>query len=422
MPVVNFDRMFQAMSAAHGTWNQVMYWSHPATWKNQLLTPNPDAIYALPFNTRDAGPMVLEIPPAEGGSIVGSIMDGWQVALEDVGPAGVDKGNGGKYLILPPGYKNKPAAGYIVLSSGNYEGFALLRSSLKSNSDADIAAAAAYMKRVRLYPLSAAAHPPETTFVDVTDVLVDGTIPYNQSFFESLNRVVQYEPWLDRDRAMIDQLKSIGIQQGKPFAPDAATSAQLKEAIDEAHAWLVNRYETGFEPFYPGQHWFSPATPEMLKSVPNGFTVPDSYPIDDRGIAYYWAFSSVRHFGTDQFYLLDVVDRSGQPLDGGSNYVLHIPAKAPIRLYWSVTAYNFATHTLIRDVSRASRSSLVQGLQQNPDGTTDIYFGPQAPQGKDSNWLPTKPGERFEALFRFYGPEKPVFDKSWTLPDIEKER
>ena len=107
-------------------------------------------------------------------------------------------------------------------------------------------------------------------------------------------------------------------------------------------------------------------------------------------------------------------------MDGGSNYVLHVPSKVPVSNYWSLTAYSFDTHALIRDVSRASRSSLVQGLQTNSDGTTNIYFGPKAPQGKDSSWIPTKPGERFEALLRFYGPDKPVFDKSWTLPDIEK--
>lgn len=421
MPLVNFDRMYQATAAAHGSWNQVLYWTRPSTWKNQTLTPNPDAIYAMPFfNTKDAGPMVLEIPPAEGGSIVGSVMDCWQIALEDVGPAGVDRGKGGKYLILPPNYGGKPPAGYIVLPSANYEGYALLRSSLKSNSDADIATAASYMKRLRLHPLSAAAHPPETTFVDVTDVLLDATIPYNRSFFESLNRVVQYEPWLDRDRAMIDQLKSIGIKQGEPFSPDAETSAQLKTAIEEAHAWLVLQYETGYEKYYSGQHWFSPGPEDLVKSYVSGFTIPDIYPVDLRGITYYWGFSSVRHLGAGQFYLLNAFDRSGQPMEGADNYVLHVPAKVPVNNYWSLTAYNFDTHSLIRGVSRASRSSLVQGLQTNPDGTTDVYFGPKAPQGKDSNWLPTKPGERFEALFRFYGPEKPVFDKSWALPDIEK--
>ena len=77
-------------------------------WKNQTLTPNPDVIYLKPFfDTKAVGPMVLEIPPAAGGSITGSIEDGWQAALEDVGPAGLDKGKGGKYLILPPGYKGR---------------------------------------------------------------------------------------------------------------------------------------------------------------------------------------------------------------------------------------------------------------------------------------------------------------------------
>ena len=110
----------------------------------------------MPFyNTKDAGPMVLEIPPAsDEESITGSIDDAWQEALEDVGPAGADKGKGGKYLILPPNYKDKTPDGYIVLPSQTDTGFALLRSNLKSGSDADIAKAVAYGKRVKFYPLS----------------------------------------------------------------------------------------------------------------------------------------------------------------------------------------------------------------------------------------------------------------------------
>ena len=111
MPAVNFDLMLQAMiGSAKGKPNQIVYWSRLPDWKNQTLTPNPDVIYLMPFfNTKDVGPMVLEIPPADGGSITGTIMDAWQAALEDVGPAGVDKGKGGKYLILPPGYKGDVA-------------------------------------------------------------------------------------------------------------------------------------------------------------------------------------------------------------------------------------------------------------------------------------------------------------------------
>ena len=116
------------------------------------------------------------------------------------------------------------------MPSATYQSYALLRSNLKSSSDADIASAVAYGKRIKVYPLSQAAHPPATQFIDAIDVVFDATIPYDMRFFQSLNRMVQYEPWLDRDRAMIDPLKSIGIEKGKPFNPDSTTQDILKQA------------------------------------------------------------------------------------------------------------------------------------------------------------------------------------------------
>jgi hypothetical protein len=127
--------------------------------------PDTDVIYFLAFfNTKD-GPVVIEIPPADDGVINGSIMEPWQAALEDVGPAGADTGSGGKYLITPPGYQANAPDGYILLPCGNYQGYALLRSILKSGSEADVKTAVAYGKRIRIYPLSQAAYPPETVAV-----------------------------------------------------------------------------------------------------------------------------------------------------------------------------------------------------------------------------------------------------------------
>src|SRR6516164_5070771 len=168
MPAVNYQLMYDEMARkVNGRFNQVLYWSHLLDWKNQTLTPNPDVIYLMPFfNTKDIGPVVLEIPPADDGVFNGSIMDYWQAAIEDVGPGGVDKGKGGKYLFMPPGFgRDKVPEGYIPMPSDTYQGFALLRSVLKSGSDADVARAIAYSKRVKLYPLSQAANPPETRFV-----------------------------------------------------------------------------------------------------------------------------------------------------------------------------------------------------------------------------------------------------------------
>jgi len=123
-PAVNFDRMFQAMvhdaKAGEGS-NRIVYWSHLFNWKNQTLTPNPDSIYFMPFfNTKDVGPVVIEVPPADGGSITGSIDDCWQTAIADVGPAGTDQGKGGKYLLLPPGYK-EAGLGDVSIQLGKSE-------------------------------------------------------------------------------------------------------------------------------------------------------------------------------------------------------------------------------------------------------------------------------------------------------------
>jgi hypothetical protein len=165
-------------------------------WENQTLTPNPDAIYLMPFYDTSSGPMVLEIPPAAEGSITGSIDDAWQCAIADVGPAGIDAGQGGKYLILPPGYDGVIPDGYLPMSSPTYCGFALLRSNLTGGSDADIAKAVAYGGRVKLHPLTDGDPEAPTTFVDASDVMFDATIPCDATFFEALDRRVQAGPWL----------------------------------------------------------------------------------------------------------------------------------------------------------------------------------------------------------------------------------
>jgi len=422
MPAVNTDLMLQAMiGSAKGKPNQIVYWSRLPDWKNQTLTPNPDVIYLMPFfNTKDAGPMVLEIPPADDGVINGTIMDVWQVPLEDVGPAGVDKGKGGKYLVLPPSHSAAVPDGYIALPSMNYQGYALLRSILKSGSDADVAKAVAYAKRIKLYPLSQAANPPMTTFVDAIDAVYDSTIPYDLRFFQSLERVVQMEPWLARDKLMIDILKSIGIEKGKPFKPDAKTRDILTSAAREAHALLESRYEGMFTPYFDISRWAVPALPDYLNASQDGFSDPNAYPFDNRGLVFSFAFFTPKHLGEGQFYLMTVKDKDGQNFDGSKSYRLTVSANAPVNQYWSATVYDRATHGLIRDMPRSGRGSQSPGLQKNPDGSVDIYFGPKAPAGKDSNWVPATPSGQFEVLFRFYGPEKPLFDKTWKLPDIER--
>ena len=255
MPAVNYDLMLQEMlTKTPGKVNQVIYWGKPLDWKNQTLTPNPDTLYFMTFlNTSDVGPIVIEIPPANAdGSLNANIVNAWQAPLEDAGLLGVDKGAGVKLLMLPPGYKEQVPTGYAALQPNTWGSYALIRSNLKSHAEADVAKSIAYAKQVKVYPLSQASNPPATVFTDVKDVLFDSTIRYDASFFTHLDRMVQSEPWLGRDRAMIDQLRSIGIEKGKPFAPDAAMKQVLADGIGDAHAWMAAKYDAGLPPFFEG--------------------------------------------------------------------------------------------------------------------------------------------------------------------------
>jgi hypothetical protein len=420
MPAVNYERMLQAVTAIGGSPNQVVYWSRPVNSKNQTLTPNPDTIYFNPFYDTSKGPVVVDIPPADASHvIVGSFDTAWQNALADAGPAGEDKGKGAKYVILPPGYTGKAPDGFIALPSDTYRGFVILRSNFKSRSDADIQSAVDHGKRVRVYPLG--GNPDSTVFADAYDKPFDATIRYDATFFELLNRFVQAEPWLTRDKAMIDSLKTLGIEKGKPYRPDKAMTAILDQAAKEAHQLITLNYERGFAtPFFEGTRWGLPFPKAAMDGMGNMFSDPDRYDLDARATMYHMAYFSAKTLGGGQFYLLDVGDRMGKPLDGSRTYRLVVPAHAPIEQYWSVTAYDLETHALIAGLSRPSLASNDTSVQKNADGSTDVYFGPKAPAGKSSNWVPTDPQRRFELLFRLYGPKRELFEKTWKLPDVEE--
>lgn len=422
IPAVNYDLMLQEMlTKTKGKVNQILYWSRPLDWHNQTLTPNPDAIYLMAFtDTKSVGPVVIEVPPAEGGSINGNIVNVWQMALEDAGPSGADQGKGGKYLVLPPGYKDKVPDGYIPLQSDTFGGYALLRSNLASHSDADVAKSVEYAKRLKVYPLSEAGNPPETVFTDAKDIVFDSTIKYDESFFKSLDRVVQYEPWLSRDRAMIDQLRSLGIEKGKTFSPTPAVAKQLEAGVKEGKEWLAEKYDSGLVPFYDNSRWNFAGNPELVKSAQAGYDEPEAYPVDLRGVAYSYAFVGLKRLGTGQFYLISIKDKAGHDFDGSQTYRLSVPAGVPVQQYWSLTAYDRETHALIRNMDRAGRSSQIADLKKNRDGSVDIFLGPKAPKGEEANWIPTDPERKFEVMFRLYAPTKALFDKSWVLPDLEQ--
>ena len=424
MPIVNYDLMLQEMlTKTAGKVNQVIYWGRPLDWKNQTLTPNPDTLYFMAFfNTKGAGPIVLDIPPASAdGSLNANIVNIWQEPQEDAGLLGVDKGKGIKLLMLPPGYSGAVPKGYVALRPGTWGSYALMRSNLKSHDDADVAKSIAYGKRVKVYPLSQASAPPATVFTDVKDVSFDSTIRYDDSFYVNLNRVIQSEPWFERDRSRIDELRTLGIEKGKPFAPDASMKQALNAGIREAHATLAARYEAGQPVFFEGTHWTYPTNPELIAAASKGFSDPNTFPVDARGLTYTYGYIGIKRLGAGQFYLINIKDKDGKTYDGANTYRVRVPPNVPAEQYWSLTVYDFETHALVKNVDRASRASNAADVKKNPDGSVDLYVGPKAPAGQESNWIPTDPARKFEFMFRVYGPKKEFFEKrNWRLPDVEK--
>jgi hypothetical protein len=321
--------------------------------------------------------------------------------------------------VLPPDFKGDLPDGYIPVRPVTYNTMTLLRSILRSYSEADVQAGNALVQQVKIYPLSKAANPPAQRLLDMTDVMYNGLVKYDETFFTSLARVLNEETVQTRDLQMMGMLLPLGIEKGKEFKPDAKTVALLKKAAAEAQAWLMDKAATDVTPWWPGSQWVIPSPPITM---PTEFKweMPSYFGVDARGIALSQYFCPTAKLGTGSFYFGTFHDHSGNPLEGGKNYRLRVPANVPVREFWSITIYSLKTSSFFLNSPRLTLGSLDKGLRKNADGSVDIYIGPKAPKGKESNWLYTPAGQKWFPWFRLYGPEKAVFDKTWKLPDIER--
>jgi hypothetical protein len=418
LPLAGEDTVKQAaFRDGKANYNDIVWWPQGGSWKNQSPTPNVNTRYMYFFiNTKQDGPVVVELPPAvPGASFYGTIEDAWYVPLTDIG----FEGKGGKYLVLPPDYKGDVPDGFIPVRPATYNTMTLLRSILASNAEKDVQAGNQLVKQVKVYPLSQAANPPAQRLLDMTDVMYNGLVKYDETFFTNLSRMLNEEVVQPRDLQVMGMLLPLGIEKGKEFKPDAATISILKEAAAEAQAWLMDKAATDTTPWWPGSQWALPSPPI---TVPTEFKweTPNYFGVDARAIALSQYFCPTAKLGTGSFYFGTFHDSTGKPLVGGSNYRLHVPANVPVREFWSFTVYSLKTSSFFLNSQRLTLSSLDKDLQKNADGSVDIYIGPKPPKGKESNWLYTPVGQKWFPWFRVYGPEKAILDKSWRLPDIER--
>ena len=421
MPIVSMAAMRQAFFRDAGAkYGDIVYLSQPSDGKFLLATPNNSTRYVyLNFNTQLDGPVVLEVPATAGAELFGTIEDAWQVPLADIGPTGEDQGKGGKYLLLPPGFTGDVPAGYFPVRVDTYNSYAIPRVITHGSSDADVANAIAMVKQIKVYPLSKAANPPATRYVDMVSKVFDGIVRYDESFYASLANMINEEPVLPRDKQMLGMLRTLGIEKGKAFTPDPATQAVLKQAISEAHAWFMERLVTFGQRYWPDGKWDTLVSPV---GPTTGFTfeTADYFDVDARGILYFSVCAPPKKLGAATFYVGTYMDGSSQRLRGEDVYRLRVPANVPAKQFWAVTVYSLEEATFIRDSVRQSIDSYDQKVTKNSDGSVDIYFGPKPPAGREANWIPTAAGKGWYPMFRFYGPDKALFDKSWKLPDLEK--
>jgi hypothetical protein len=419
MPLVNTDAMRQAYFCDIGAnYNDICYFSKPADWHFQVTTPNASTNYIYFNYNLQGGPVVIEIPAAVGAGLLGAITNAWDEPLTDIGPAGDDKGNGGKYLLLPPNFKGEPPSGYFPLRFSTYNGYALFRAIPAGSSQADVAASLTLVKKLRVYPLAAQSSPPQQRFIDIHGKTFDGLADFDERFFVNLDRMIQEEPAQTRDLVMMGMLKSVGIEKGKAFAPDAEMRSILRAAAEEAHAQFVEGLMSYSQPWWPDRHW-SPPDSRGIKTAFT-FVTADALDLDARGWANFAAFALPKKTGESLVYLFTFRDGDGEWLFGERNYSVRIPANVPAGQYWSMIVYDVQTAALMREASVVTLDSYNQTMMRNADGSVDIHFGPKAPAGKEANWIFTAPGRTFFPCMRFYAPEKLLLDRTWKLPDLEK--
>jgi hypothetical protein len=393
--------------------------------KALLLTGNTETVYAGTALDLRNGPVVVESPP----NVLGIVNDAWFRYVTDLGNAGPDRGKGGKYLFLPPGYKGEVPEGYYVFRSPTYTNALMWRGFLVNGDPKP--AVENIKKHARAYPLAPvprpgsgqAYNPPEQKFVNLSGRAYNTIFASDFAFFEQVNSVVQEEPLEALDPELGGLLASIGIVKGKPFAPDARMKKILTEAAAVGSATartllFAARDKAAY--LYPGSQWKEAFVGGSYEFLKDGFRN-----LDARSLFYYYAIfvtpaMALKRAGVGSQYADTERDSTGDYLDGAKAYRLHLPPNVPAKDFWSVVVYDSQTRSMLQtDNPFPSINSMKKDLAKNTDGSVDIYFGPKAPAGKENNWIQTIPGKSWNTLLRLYGPLEPWFDKTWRPGEIE---
>ena len=390
-----------------------------------FLTANTSTMYVIPtLNLKRDGATVVEAPMG----MLGAFNDAWFRYMQDIGPAGPDKGKGGKYLVLPPDYEGDIPEGYFAVKSKTYNVWVFLRASIAKGLDA---AAKNVKENLRIYPLSKKDNPPIMEFISGSGVSFNTIHANNYLFYEHLNEWIQQEHIDMLDTETRGLFASIGIEKGKPFRPDERMKKILTDAVAIANAaarsivWHPRTDGTmkGIK-VYPGTDsaWLMAwVDKNVFFNGKDGKTMNS-----DARVMFHYPYTAVTpamavtKAGAGSDYGLAYVDSKKMPFDGSKTYKLNIPANPPAKDFWALTMYDNQTRSMLQ-TSQAfpTVGSQTEGLKQNEDGSYDIYFAPKPPKGFENNWLETVPGKGWFVGLRLYGPLEPWIEKTWRPGEIE---
>ncbi len=410
IPIVAFAQWQKEHEETFGARSGEIVYYPDYVSKLGLLTANATTPYALSFiNLAETGPIVVDMPEAE---VRGAMHNMWQIAIAPMTEPG-------KYLFHAPG-TNAPDVPddyrvYEATTNSMFMGIRLM------SKDDDVRRQA--LAKISIYPFAERDDPPETRVIEPGDTHWEGWQPRGLAYFEVLADILDREPVDERDRFFHAMLKPLGIEKGKPFEPDErqekilTEAALVGEAMAKANDFFNPRLEASH--YHPGSRW------EVATVSPPDQRWENYDALDGRAAWFYEAVTNdpamqSKTPGKDQIYLAAYHDSDHDWLDGKNSYRLHVLPDAPAAEFWSTTVYDVATRCLIDNEQRIADRSSRMDLLVNEDGSIDIYYGPEAPEGKEQNWIPTVPGRAWFTYFRFYSPTEPYFDRSWVLPDIEK--
>ncbi|MFH5776195.1 DUF1254 domain-containing protein [Paracoccus sp. NGMCC 1.201697] len=396
-------------------------WGIAATGPKQVgLTLNSDTPYGSATLDLSNGPMVIDLPP---GAFIGLVDDHHQGWVQDMGLPGPDAGKGGKHLVLPPGYTGEVPEGYHVGRSTTMKNLLAIRALPQGG---DLQKALDALRSVKIHPLGDDAKLLEA--VDTSDKALDSSSlrwEDNFGFWEQLAAVIEAEPLNPNFLPMYGLLAELGIEKGRPFAPDARMHAILERAAKEGRdQMLVSAFDSdrADRTAWTDRKW------EWVGLVPGSAQFETPYGVDlearDRWFAQAIVTSPAmfrRDAGAGSLYWLGSRDAGGAWLDGGKTYKLTVPMPVPDKLFWSVTLYDAQTRSQVQtDQDKAALRSMFELKDLGDQTSVDLFFGPEQPEGAESRWIKTTPGRGWFAYFRIYGPETPAFDGSWKPGDFEE--